>query len=70
MGGNDNVEGMFSTLQEHFNTMARWTKTANFTANPPLLLLPRHQWSCASCFNKKDCSLATNDFSFSNYKLS
>ena len=34
MGGNDKVEGMFSTLQEHLNTVARWTKTANFTDLP------------------------------------
>ena len=53
MGGNDKVEGMFSTLQEHLNTVARWTKTANFTAHPTPPLPPRHQCPVPAALTRK-----------------
>lgn len=50
-------------LDGHLNTLARWTKTANFT---DLSHHPRHQGHVPAA----SCSLATKDFSFSKYKLS
>lgn len=52
-----------STLEGHWNTLARWTEAVNFTD------LPCHRRQQGRV-PAASCSLATKDFSFSKYKLS